>query len=308
MELIMTVAASFINKISDVFFTHILPPLQNFGWRDALDIILLAVILYCMLHFVRDRRAWTLLVGFAALGTFYFLTWLLELRAVYTVLHAFFSMYIVFIIVIFQRELRDALEKIGATILQLRRFGSPTQSIADVAATIGVLSDAACDLSREKCGALIVIERNTKLGDYIKTGIELDAQMSCELFGNLFFNRSPLHDGAVIVRGGKIAAAGCILPSSKSSSLPKELGTRHRAAVGISEQSDAVVIVVSEETGVISIANNGVLKRNYNSGTLKDDLFLLLTGNTEQDNQRILRSFGKPEEGGDGNSSDQDKA
>ena len=295
----MTVAASFIHKISEAFSVYVAQPLQQFGWRDALDILLLAVILYCILRFVRDRRAWTLLVGFAALGAFYFLTWVLDLRAVYTVLHAFFSMYIVFIIVIFQRELRDALEKIGGAILQLRRFGAPAESMADVAATIGVLSDAACDLSREKCGALIVIERNTKLGDYVKTGIELDAMMSCELFGNLFFNRSPLHDGAVIVRGGKIAAAGCILPSSKSSSIPKELGTRHRAAVGISEQSDAVVIVVSEETGVISIANNGVLKRNYNSGTLKDDLFLLLTGNTEEDNQRILKSFGKPEDARD---------
>ena len=292
----MIVAASFIHKISELFSTYILTPLQGFGWRDAVDILLLAVILYCVLRFVRDRRAWTLLVGFAALGVFYLLTWVLKLQAVYTVLHAFFSMYIVFIIVIFQRELRDALEKIGGAILQLRRIGTPAQSMADVAATIGILSDAACDLSREKCGALIVIERNTKLGDYIKTGIVLDAQMSCELFGNLFFNRSPLHDGAVIVRRGKIAAAGCILPSSKSSAIPKELGTRHRAAVGISEQSDAVVIVVSEETGIISIANNGVIKRNYNSGTLKDDLFLLLTGSTEENNQRVMRSFAKPEE------------
>jgi diadenylate cyclase len=292
----MIAAASFINKLSEAFSTYVVSHFKEFGWRDLLDIVLLAVILYFVLHFVRDRRAWTLLVGFAALSVFYGLTWVLELRAVYTVLHAFYSMYIVFVIVIFQRELRDALEKIGGAILQLRRFGAPTQSMADVAATIGVLSDAACDLSREKCGALIVIERNIKLGDYIKTGIELDAQMSCELFGNLFFNRSPLHDGAVIVRRGKIAAAGCILPSSKSSALPKELGTRHRAAVGISEQSDAVVIVVSEETGVISIANNGVLKRNYNSGTLKDDLFLLLTGSSEEDNQRIMKSFGKPED------------
>lgn len=292
----MAVAMSFVNKLSEFFSTYVLEHLKGMGWRDVLDIILLAVILYYVLRFVRDRRAWTLLVGFAALSVFYFLTWMLDLRAVYSILHAFSSMYIVFIIVIFQRELRDALEKIGGTILQLRHIGSPTQSLADVAATIGVLSDAACDLSREKCGALIVIERNTKLGDYVKTGIELDAQMSCELFGNLFFNRSPLHDGAVIVRGGKIAAAGCILPSSKSSAIPKDLGTRHRAAVGISEQSDAVVIVVSEETGIISIANNGVLKRNYNSGTLKDDLFLLLTGSTEENNQSVLRSFSKPEE------------
>jgi len=292
----MIVAATFINKISEALSTYVLAPLQNFGWRDAVDIILLAVILYYVLRFVRDRRAWTLLVGFVALNAFYFLTWLLELRTVYTVLSAFSGAYIVFIIVMFQRELRDALEKIGGTILQLRHIGAPTQSMADVAATIGVLSDAACDLSREKCGALIVIERNTKLGDYVKTGIELNATMSCELFGNLFFNRSPLHDGAVIVRGGKIAAAGCILPSSKSSAIPKELGTRHRAAVGISEQSDAVVIVVSEETGIISIANNGVLKRNYNSGTLKDDLFLLLTGGTEENNQRILQSFARTED------------
>ena len=296
MGLIMIVAATFINKISEALSTYVLAPLQNFGWRDAVDIILLAVILYYVLRFVRDRRAWTLLVGFVALNAFYFLTWLLELRTVYTVLSAFSGAYIVFIIVMFQRELRDALEKIGGTILQLRHIGVPTQSMADVAATIGVLSDAACDLSREKCGALIVIERNTKLGDYVKTGIELNATMSCELFGNLFFNRSPLHDGAVIVRGGKIAAAGCILPSSKSSAIPKELGTRHRAAVGISEQSDAVVIVVSEETGIISIANNGVLKRNYNSGTLKDDLFLLLTGGTEENNQRILQSFARTED------------
>ena len=295
----MTAVMSVINKFADLFSTYVINPIMSIEWRDVLDIILLAVILYLILRFIRDRRAWTLLVGFAALGAFYFLTWLLDLRAVYTLLHAFSSMYIVFVIVIFQRELRDALEKIGGTILQLRRIGMPTQSLANVTATIGVLSEAACELSREKSGALIVVERNTKLGDYIKTGIELDAQLSCELLGNLFFNRSPLHDGAVIVRDGKIAAAGCILPSSKSSAIPKELGTRHRAAVGISEQSDAVVIIVSEETGTISIANNGILKRDYNSGTLKDDLFLLLTGSTEEDNERILKSFGKPEESKD---------
>jgi diadenylate cyclase len=282
----MTVASAFIQGFSEFFSNYILSPIKSIGWIDVADILLLAVVLYYVLRFVRDRRAWTLLVGFVTLGVFYLVTWTLEMRALYSVLHAFFSMYAVFIIVIFQRELRDALEKIGGAMMQLRHFGTQAQSVADVTATIGVLSEAACELSKEKCGALIVVERNTKLGDYIKTGVGLDAQMSCELFGNLFFNRSPLHDGAVIVRNGKICAAGCILPSSKSADLPKELGTRHRAAVGISEQSDAVVIVVSEETGTISIANNGILKRGYNSGTLKDDLFLLLTGSTEEDNRR----------------------
>ncbi len=289
----MMIASSWLGQLSEIFSTYILDPIKSFGWRDAVDILLLAVIVYYILRFVRDRRAWTLLVGFGVLGVFYLFTWIFQLRAVYSFLHAFFSMYIVFIIVIFQRELRDVLEKIGATVLQLRHIGSPSQSVADITATIGVLSEAACDLSREKCGALIVVERNTKLGDYIKTGIELDAKMSCELFGNLFFNRSPLHDGAVIVRNGQICAAGCILPSSKSTEIPKDLGTRHRAAVGISEQSDAVVIVVSEETGTISIANNGILKRGYNSGTLKDDLFLLLTGSKEEDGRSTQQSFSK---------------
>lgn len=287
----MTCAVSFLNKLSEFFSSCLLEPIKNIGWRDIVDVLLLAVIIYYILRFVRDRRAWTLLVGFSVLGVFYLLTQIFELRTVNMVLRAFFNMYVVFIIVIFQREIRDVLEKIGGSVLQLRYFGSPSQSVANVTATIGVLSDAAFDLAREKCGALIVIERNTKLGDYIKTGIVLNAEMSCELFGNLFFNRSPLHDGAVIVRDGKIAAAGCILPSSKSSDIPKELGTRHRAAIGISEQSDAVVIVVSEESGIISIANNGILKRGYNSGTLKDDLFLLLTGTSEQDGKKTNRSF-----------------
>ncbi len=285
-----------MTHLSDAFFTYIVGPFKNIGWNDIIDIVFLAIILYYILRFVRDRRAWTLLIGFCALGVLYLITWWLQLHAVLSLMNAFFSMYAVFIIVIFQRELRDALEKIGSGVLQLRHIGAPSQSVASITATIGVLSEAACELSKEKRGALIVVERNTKLGDYVKTGVELNAQMSCELFGNLFFDRSPLHDGAVIVRNGLISAAGCILPSSKNADIPKDLGTRHRAAVGISEQSDAVVIVVSEETGTISIANNGILKRGYNSGTLKDDLFWLLSGSSEEKGDRFLKSFSNADE------------
>lgn len=289
----MEMIAAWWGSFADAFETYVISPILGIGLNDILDILLLAVGFYYIYVFARDRRALNLFMGIAAFGVVYLLALIFNLHAMYALLHAFFSVFMVLIIVIFQRELRDVLDKIGTAIRQLRHIGTQAHSVASVTATIGVLSEAACELSREKCGALIVIERNTKLGDYIKTGVELDALMSCELLGNLFFNRSPLHDGAVIIRAGKVCAAGCILPSSKSPTLPKDLGTRHRAAVGISEQSDAVVIVVSEETGTISIANNGILKRGYNSGTLKDDLFLLLTGNTEEANRKILRSIEK---------------
>ena len=285
-----------LDKIAELFSDYILTPIKSIGVVDIIDILLLWIVFYYIVIFVRDRRARNLIVGMVALAVVYFLTWACGLDALYTLLRALFSVYMVFVVIMFQNDLRDALDKIGTSVLRLRQIGTQAHSVASLTATIGVLSEAACDLAKEKCGALIVVERNSKLGDYIKTGVELDANLSCELLGNLFFNRSPLHDGAVIIRNGKICAAGCILPSSKSTDIPKELGTRHRAAVGISEQSDAVVIVVSEETGCISIANNGILKRGYNSGTLKDDLFLLLSGNTEEENRRIVQSNAKKEE------------
>ena len=283
----------FLDKLTDAFSNYVLAPILSIGVVDIIDIFLLAAVFYYIVIFVRDRRARNLIVGLVVLACVYFLTWACGLNALYTLFRALFSVYMVFIVIIFQYDLRDMLDKIGTSVLRWRQFGTNAHSVASLTAMIGVLSESACELSKERCGAMIVIERNSKLGDYIKTGVELDAQMSCELFGNLFFNRSPLHDGAVIIRNGKICAAGCILPSSKSADIPKELGTRHRAAVGISEQSDAIVIVVSEETGTISIANNGILKRGYNSGTLKDDLFLLLSGNTEEENSHFLQNYSK---------------
>ena len=287
---------NFLDQLVQLFNTYFLAPLMNITVFDVVDILLLAIVFYYVVVFVRDRRARTLIVGLVALAGVYFLTWLFDLRAAYTLFHTLFDGYMIFIVIIFQYDLRDALDRIGTRVLRLHRFGSQAHTVANVTSTVGILSEAACDLSKEKCGALIVIERSSKLGDYIKTGVELDALLSCELLGNLFFNRSPLHDGAVIIRDGKVCAAGCILPSSKSSNISKDLGTRHRAAVGISEQSDAVVLVVSEETGTISIANNGVLKRGYNSGTLKDDLFMLLVGTTEPSNSHVPESFSAEEQ------------
>ena len=183
-----------LDRLTEAFSTYVLAPLKTMTWVDAVDILLLAVVFYYIVIFVRDRRARNLIVGFLTLAVVYFVTWICGLTATYTLFRAIFSVYVVFLIVIFQYDLRDGLDKLGTRVLRLHRFGSQPHTIATVTATIGVLSEAVCELSKEKCGALIVVERNSKLGDYIKTGVELDALMSCELLGNLFFNRSPLHE------------------------------------------------------------------------------------------------------------------
>ena len=149
--------------------------------------------------------------------------------------------------------------------------------MATINAEIDAICAAASDLSREKVGALIVIERSTKLGEYIKSGVLIDAVISPHILRNLFFNKAPLHDGAVIIRNSRICAAGCFLPLTTQEDLDKDLGTRHRAAIGMSEISDAVVIIVSEETGTISLSVDGNLKRNYNYSSLKQELNVLLT-------------------------------
>ena len=178
------------------------------------------------------------------------------------------------LIILFQPELRRTLEKAGYTKLGLRFSSSSNVDSSVWSRTIDVICDACVELSATSTGALIVIERQTRLGEQIDNGTILDAIPSKELFGNIFFNKTPLHDGAVIIRDGKILAAACFLPKpQKEELINKRLGSRHRAAIGMSENSDAVVIVVSEETGAISVAENGVLK----SGFTRESLHQLLT-------------------------------
>ena len=275
------------DRLTNAFSEYVLTPIMNIGVIDIIDILLLTYIFYVVYAQVRERRAVTLMLGLGILYILHFVSGALGMSASYAIFDAFYQIGAIVVLIVFREEICDLLDKIGSGMFSLRNIGKrQSHTLASVTATIAVLSDTAVELSRERTGALIVVERNSKLGEYIKNGVMIDGVLSCELLGNLFYNHSPLHDGAVIIRDGKVCAAGCILPSSKSTALPKELGTRHRAAVGISEQSDAVVIVVSEETGGISIANNGVLKRGYTSGTLKDDLFLLLTGENGKSTKR----------------------
>ena len=195
-------------------------------------------------------------------------------------------LFLIAFIIIFQSDLRAGLERVGTT--SIRNFRPVSEAeIKATKNTITIVSETAEKLSGKKIGALIVIERKTRLGDYLSQGVIINADLSVELLGNVFFDKAPLHDGAVIIRENRLYAAGCYLPLS-TSDLSKELGTRHRAALGLSEQSDALIIVVSEETGIISVASNGELTRNFNSVSLRELLMSqLLPENT------AVRKIGK---------------
>lgn len=261
---------------------------QNNIWRylkdisivDILDIAVLSCLLYLVFQFLKERRAGKLMVGLGIFAGVLVVSTLLNMHAVKYILSNFYQIGFIAIVIVFQPELRAALEKIGnSPIKSFRGIVSDTNEAEATSADIEAICEAACDMARTKTGALMVIERQTKLGDFIKTGVTINAQISSFLLRNIFFDKAPLHDGAVIIRSHHICAAGCFLPLSTTEDIIKDLGTRHRAAIGASEASDAIVIVVSEETGTISMAINGTLKRNYNYNLLKQELLQLLVHN-----------------------------
>jgi len=240
-------------------------------WNDVVDIILVTLVFFVAFRFVRDRRAGRLLIGIAILVVLLILSMVLNMNALNYLLNTIFSVGLIAIIIVFQPELRSALEKMGDRSIRGIKSMS-NESGADIERCITEVCVACDSFSKSKTGALIVFERNTKLGEYILTGTIVDASPSSMLFGNLFFNKSPLHDGAVIIRDGRIHAAGCFLPLSINPDITKELGTRHRAGIGISENSDAIVVIVSEETGTVSVAEDGKLMRDFDRVSLDNHL------------------------------------
>ena len=269
----------FFDKLSSggFAFTYFAEPLQGFGWRDVLDIAALALLFFALYLFVRDRRASKLLTGIAILCGIYIISEFLGMYAIRYIFSSFLGYGIIALAVIFQPELRAAMERIGSVPFRgLKTIGVENRDMVLSSAGIDVLVEAVKDMSFSKTGALIVIERTTRIGEHIKTGTLLNADLSGELLGAIFFDKAPLHDGAVVVRAGRVFAAGCRLPLSDKADIFKGLGTRHRAAIGLSEQSDAVIVVVSEETGTVSIACNGELFRDFNSVTLRRKLLELL--------------------------------
>lgn len=275
--------------------------LSTIGFTDVVDIVVVAFFLYYIIKFMRDRRAGKLAVGVIFMLLVMFISDIFNMRATYFILENIMSVGLVALLIVFQPELRSMLEKMGGEPMKGFRNRMDKGSAEKYRQVIREICVTAESLSSTKTGALIIIERSTRLGDVIKTGTVLDANVSSFLLGNIFFNKAPLHDGAVIIRNQRIYAAGCFLPLSTNPDIIKDLGTRHRAGIGMSENSDAVVIIVSEETGVISVAVDGALKRGFDSNSLEEYITPLLI--TEQKEGVKERLFGRK----DGNGDDSDK-
>ena len=259
-----------VTSIEDLF-SFIRTQVTLVRWTDAIDILLLAVLLYYSYRFISERRAGKLALGILITAIVMAASDLFNLHALQFLLGNIFQVGILALIILFQPELRGALEKMGEEPLRGFKGLGEQRSLASRTEMVEALCEAVSDMSRTKTGALIVMERSTKLGDIIRSGVELDAKVTAYLIRNVFYNKAPLHDGAMIIRNGRICAASCFLPLTERE-INQDLGTRHRAALGMSEISDALIIIVSEETGTISIAFNGQLQRNQNYQTLKQTL------------------------------------
>lgn len=250
--------------------------LVNISFADILDIILLAIMIYFAVKFLHVRRAGKLIFGVALWILFLAFSRIFHLYAVGHILSYFLQAGIIAIVVLFQPELRDMLEKLGAEPFKSFRNISGNKANEKLA-MIDNICEAVVDMARTKTGALIVIERDTNVSNIISSGVRVDANISPYLIRNIFFDGSPLHDGAIVIRDMRMDSAGCLLPLTRRVDVDLDLGTRHRAAIGMSEASDAVIIVVSEETGTISIACDRELTRNYTNQTLNARLVQLLT-------------------------------
>jgi len=265
------------------FFKQLLFAIVNISIFDVLDIAIIAFIIYKVLEFLRDTRAGQLVRGFALLLFAYIFSAIFELASLKWVLTKILEYAIIIVVVVFQPELRKLLEKVGRSNFS---FFSKQQVYSEENDRIRNCIDAVCKavtvMSDKKIGALIVFERETMLGEIASTGTLLNSEPSYELIGNIFFPKSPLHDGALVIKNGYICAAGGILPLTANNNLNSQLGTRHRAAIGMSENSDAIVVVVSEETGCISIAANGTITRDFNGVTLEEELYFNLLKNEEK--------------------------
>ena len=281
------------------FFHYLLSIIKTIQIRDIIDIIAIALIIFALFKFIRETRAVQLLKGFFVLLVIYIVSSVFGFVMLSSLLRAFFEASVVIVAIIFQPEIRKALEQMGRNdtwskyIKIFSRHGKTDEWKKAVRKSIIDSADTAALFSHSKTGALVVFERETMLSDIASTGTIIEAETSVALLGNIFFNKAPLHDGASIIRDGKLFAAGCILPLTDNKNVDINLGTRHRAALGISEQSDAVVLVVSEETGTISLAIDGILLRDFSRDSLVAKLEELLLDEYEDEDRNSKRSHTK---------------
>lgn len=265
---------------------------------DIVDILIVAYLIYKGVQLVRETRAEQLVKGIILLVAAYYIAMLVNLKTLSFILWEVMQIGVVALVVVFQPELRNALEHLGRSgvrVGKIKIFNSdnPRESEAQIRDSIDAVCEASKYLQKNRIGALILFERKTKLGEIIKTGTVVNAEISPEIVANIFYPKAPLHDGAMVIREGRLYAAGCFLPLSQNMEISRELGTRHRAALGISENSDVLVVVVSEETGVISLVRQGVIKRNLTPDTLRIALESGLLPPKTNEKKSAFRVFGR---------------
>ncbi|MBQ8596905.1 MAG: diadenylate cyclase CdaA [Lachnospiraceae bacterium] len=261
-------------------------------WADIVEIIILSFLLYHILLWIKNTKAWSLLKGILVIGAFVLVAAYFEMNTILWIVQNMFGVAVTAVVVILQPELRKAIEELGrknilSTIIPFD-VGKNTEEGRFSDKTINEIAKACVEMGKVKTGALIVIEQDDRLNEYERTGIDVDGLVSSQLLINIFEHNTPLHDGAVIIRGNRVTSATCYLPLSDNMHLSKDLGTRHRAGVGISEATDSMTIIVSEETGKISVAYKGNLERNLNGDTLKEKLRTIQNKPEEGAKKRIL--------------------
>ena len=257
-------------------------------FSDLLDVLLVAFVIYSAIKLIRETRAIQLAKGVVLLALLYLGVTVLDMQASQYIMSFVFGNLFLILVVIFAPELRHALESVGRSSvsnISFLNFKNRDEYLLKEAVenSINCVCKACADMSDKKIGALIVFEKETILGDIIKTGTLVDAKVTVEIIGNIFYPKAPMHDGAAVIKDGRVVAAGCILPLTGNNNISSDLGTRHRAAIGMSENSDAIVAVVSEETGAISVAEKGILKRNISDGDLREILM-----------KNFIRDYDKP--------------
>ena len=265
----------------------------DISWNGILEIIIIAICMYQIMLWIKNTKAWMLLRGILVILVFIFLAKIFELTTILYLAEVSMNVLAVAAVVVFQPEIRRALENLGQkNILSvITPFDKKREQEKISVHMVESLVDACVAMGKVKTGALIVMEKSVRLTEYISTGIELDCLISSQVLINIFEHNTPLHDGAIIVRGERILAATCYLPLSDNMSLNKNLGTRHRAAVGMSEVSDAMVIAVSEETGNISVAYNGILKTAISEKVLREELISMRNAEMSNDKTPFIRKI-----------------
>lgn len=292
--------AQIVERIASFFDRYVTwLTFPNLKWTDIVEMLIIAYLLYRVLVWIKDTKAWSLLRGIIVILIFVFVAALFSMTTILWIAKNIFSVAVTAMVVVFQPELRKALEQLGkkkmfSGLLQFDNTRVTGQRFSDK--TIQELIRATYVMGRERTGALIVISKDDSLEDYTRTGIMLDSMVSSQLLVNIFEHNTPLHDGAVVIEGDRIVSATCYLPLSDNMELSKELGTRHRAGVGISEATDSLTIIVSEETGRVSLAIGGELYSNVNSDFIKEQLVLLQNKQVEDKKFRFWKGRSKDEE------------